>query len=66
MSDIPLDLQKRCERRWAARFGQPKPPTISQKQQSRGQDQQLDAPGKGKIREARQLGATGIKPAPTV
>ena len=26
MSIIPLDLQRQCERRWAARFAQPVPP----------------------------------------
>jgi hypothetical protein len=66
MSDIPLDLQKRCEQRWAARFCRPKPSTtISQKQQPQGQDQPLAAPGKGKTKEARKLNA-GFRSPPTV
>jgi hypothetical protein len=33
MSSIPLDLQRRFERRWAARFLRPNPPTAPQKHQ---------------------------------
>jgi hypothetical protein len=48
MSSIPLDLQKRCERRWVARFDRPVPPVVP-KQELAGQDQQqLAAPTEGK------------------
>jgi hypothetical protein len=42
MASIPLDLQKRCEQRWAARFSRP----VAQKHRMERQDQQLAAPGK--------------------
>jgi hypothetical protein len=48
MSSIPLDLQKRCERRWATKFVRPVPPVVP-KQVLAGQDQQqLAAPTEGK------------------
>jgi hypothetical protein len=43
---IPLDIQRRCEQRWAARFLQPTPNT-PQRQFER-QDQELATPGKAK------------------
>ena len=46
MSIIPLDLQRRFEQRWAARFLQPTPNT-PQRQFER-QDQELATPGKAK------------------
>jgi hypothetical protein len=42
MASIPLDLQKRCEQRWAARFSRP----VAPKHRMDSQDQQLAAPGK--------------------
>jgi hypothetical protein len=50
MSSIPLDLQRRFERRWAARFSRPNPPTAPQRHQLEKQDQQLAAPGNGELR----------------
>jgi hypothetical protein len=46
MSSIPLDLQRRFERRWAARFLRPNPPTAPQEHQLEKQDQQVVALGK--------------------
>jgi hypothetical protein len=46
MSIIPLDFQRRCEQRWAARFLRPMP-TTPQRQFER-QDQKLAAPAKPK------------------
>jgi hypothetical protein len=46
MSIIPLDIQRRCEQRWAARFLQPTPNT-PQRQFGR-QDQELATPGEAK------------------
>ena len=37
MASIPLDLQKRCEQRWAARFSRP----VAPKHRMESQDQQL-------------------------
>jgi hypothetical protein len=42
MCDIPLDLQRRLEQRWAARFSRPKPPTTPKKHELVRED--LDRP----------------------
>jgi len=42
MCDIPLDLQRRFEHRWAARFYRPSPPTTPKKHQLERED--LDRP----------------------
>ena len=44
MCDFPLDLQRKFEERWAARFVRPAPPTTPKEQDLEGQDQQLSAP----------------------
>jgi hypothetical protein len=44
MCDIPLDLQRKFEERWAARFVRPVPPMTPKEQDLEGQDQQLAAP----------------------
>jgi len=62
MASIPLDLQKRCERRWAARFFQPDPTTPKKPGPERQQRQ--TEPGKGK-RKTHRLKPAGIRPAPT-
>ena len=55
MADIPLDLQRRFEQRWAARFLRPAAP---KKQGLERQDQQLTEPGKskGKTRRTKSVG----------
>jgi hypothetical protein len=45
MCDVPLDFERKFERRWAARFARPVPP---KKQKLEGQDQQAAAPAKSK------------------
>ena len=45
MSIIPLDFQRRCEQRWAARF--------EQHRLERQQQQQLTAPDNSKIKTHR-------------
>jgi hypothetical protein len=40
---IPLDLQRRCEQRWAARFVQPMP--TATRSQSDRKDKELPSPG---------------------
>jgi len=62
MADIPLDLQRRFEQRWAARFLRPAAP---KKQELEKQDQQLTEPGKGK-RKTRRIKSVGIRSAPAV
>jgi hypothetical protein len=62
MCDIPLDLQRKFEERWAARFVRPLPP-VAPKQEPEGQDQQLAAPAEGK-RETRRVEPTGLTPVP--
>jgi hypothetical protein len=53
MSSIPLDLQRRFERRWAARLLRPNPPTAPQKHQLERQDQLPGATGKGERKTHR-------------
>jgi len=50
MSSIPLDLQRRFEQRWAARF----PAAAPQKHRLERQRQQLAAPSKSKRRTRRR------------
>jgi hypothetical protein len=38
MCDIPLDLQRRLEQRWAARFSRPNPPTTPKRQELEGEN----------------------------
>jgi hypothetical protein len=58
MSVIPLDFQRRCEQRWAARFAQPAPKPSSQKSEhhdERGAQTRFDNhlhPQKGKAENA--------------
>jgi hypothetical protein len=60
MSIIPLDLQRRFEQRWAARFERPVSPAAPQSQPQ--QQQQLSAPAKK--RKTRQVKAAGVRSAP--
>jgi hypothetical protein len=48
MSSIPLDLQRRFERRRAARFLRPNPPTAPEEHQLEKQDQQRVSQGRKK------------------
>jgi hypothetical protein len=43
MCEIPTDLQRKFEQRWAARFVRPVRP-VAPKQELEGQDQQRSAP----------------------
>jgi hypothetical protein len=63
MSSIPLDLQRRFEQRWAARFARPNPPTTP-KHQFQRQDQELDTPGKAKAIAHRVVKPAGFRSAP--
>jgi hypothetical protein len=61
MSSIPLDLQRRCDRRWAARFCQPGEPVASRKQGPERQSEQIAGTDKSK-RKTR----AGLKPLSAV
>jgi hypothetical protein len=63
MSNIPLDIQRKCERRWAARFAQPVP--LSAPHKHLGEKQQVVPPGKIK-KKTRRAKAAGLKSAPAV
>jgi hypothetical protein len=60
MADIPLDLQRRCEQRWAARLVRPSAP---KKHEPERQDQQPTEPGKGK-RKTHRIRSVGTRSAP--
>jgi hypothetical protein len=61
MSAVPLDVQRRFERRWSARFLCPKQPIRAQEQ--RPERPQVAAPAKAK-RKARRAKAIGPMSAP--
>lgn len=63
MASIPLDLQRRFERRWAARFARRAPPVAPQEHQPESQKQQSAAPAEFK-RKSPRVGPTGLKSAP--
>jgi len=48
---VPLDVQRKFEQRWAARFVRRVPP-VAPKQEPEGQDPQLAAPTEGKKKPA--------------
>ena len=48
MASVPLDLQKKCEQRWAARFSRPAEPIVALKHRIERQDQELAAKGEGR------------------
>ena len=59
MAIIPLDVQRRCERRWAARFS-----SVPQEHRERPRQQQQAAPDTGK-RKTRRAESAGLTSAPT-
>ena len=65
MSIIPLDLQRRCEQRWAARFSRSVEPVASRKQRAERESQQIAAPAEGK-RKTRRAKPMGFRSAPAV
>ena len=46
MSIIPLDVQRRCERRWAARFPRPAESVAPRNQRPERESQQIAGPDK--------------------
>jgi hypothetical protein len=65
MSIIPLDFQRRCERRWAARFSRPTESVTPQNQRPERESQQIAGPDKNK-RQTRRVKAAGLRSAPAV
>jgi hypothetical protein len=66
MSNIPLDLERRCEQRWAARFSAAR--ALREQHRLEGQQQQqqqLTAPDNSK-RETRRAEPAALRPAPAV
>jgi hypothetical protein len=64
MSSIPLDLERRCEQRWAARFSAARA-LREQHRLERQQQQQLTAPDNSK-RKTRRAESAGLRPSPAV
>jgi hypothetical protein len=64
MNVVPLDLQRRCEQRWAARFQEPVEPVETPGHRFAKQDQQLAVPSKGKIK-TRRVQPADLKPVST-
>jgi hypothetical protein len=62
MCEVPLDLQRKFERRWAARFVRPAPP---KKQDLEGQDLQLATSAKSK-EKTRRAEPAGLSTVPAV
>jgi hypothetical protein len=62
MSNVPLDLERRCEQRWAARFSAAR--ALRKQHRLKGQ-QQLTAPDNSKS-ETRRIESAGLRPAPAV
>jgi hypothetical protein len=48
MSIIPLDVQRRCERRWAARFSRPTESVAPRNQRPESESQQIAGPTRAK------------------
>jgi hypothetical protein len=65
MCIIPLDLERRFEQRWAARFSRPVEVAKPEKHQSEKHGPPLAAPGKRK-RKTRRVEAAGLRPLPTM
>jgi hypothetical protein len=61
MSILPLDIQRRCERRWAARFSRPTEPVASQSQRPERNIQQIVRTDESK-RNTQGVEAAGSMP----
>ena len=64
MSNIPLDVQRRCERRWATRFSAPTG-SVTPRNPREGMSQQIAGPDKSKTRTHR-VEAANSKPLSAV
>jgi hypothetical protein len=66
MSIVPLDLQRRCEQRWAARFARQAPESSSQKSEHEKQGQQLSETAKDKRKTHQPSNPVGLRSARAV
>ena len=60
MSIVPKDVQRRCERRWAARFSRPTKSVAPRNQRPERESQQIAGPDKRK-RETHRVEAVGSR-----
>jgi hypothetical protein len=58
MSSTPLDIQRKCEQRWATRFARPVPSSAPREHTD---EKPVAAPGKDK-RKARRVEPAGVRP----
>jgi hypothetical protein len=65
MSIIPLDVQRRCERRWTARFSRPTQSASPQNRRPESKSQQIAGPDKSK-RKTHPIEAAGLRPLSAV
>jgi hypothetical protein len=65
MSIMPLDVQRRCERRWAARFLRPTESASPRNQRPERERQQISGPDKSK-RKTDRIEAAGSRPLSAV
>ena len=65
MSIIPLDLQRRCERRWAARFSRPDGTVAPRNQRPERESPPIAGPNKSKSKTHR-VEAAGSRPLSAV
>jgi hypothetical protein len=63
MGNIPLDLQRRCEQRWAARFEAAR--ALREQHRLERQQQQVAAPDNSKSK-TRRVKAAALRSAPAV
>jgi hypothetical protein len=63
MNTVPLDLQRRCEQRWAARYRRRQEQVATPQHRLQKQDQQLDTLGQGQSKKPPSS-AGGVKVAP--
>jgi hypothetical protein len=62
MSIIPLELERRCEQRWAARFSAARALQEQHRLERQQHQQQLTAPDNSKGK-TRRVESTGLRPA---
>jgi hypothetical protein len=65
MSIIPLDVQRPCERRWAARFSRPTESVAARNRRPERESQQIAGPDKSK-RKAHRVEAASSRPLSAV
>lgn len=64
MSSAPLDIQRKCEQRWAARFARSIPPSAPHEHAEEKTDQHL-AVDKAK-KKTRRAKLAGLRPVPAI